>query len=361
MFRGNWLSIPAFVFRPAPPVAAVAALLSGPALAADDVRIAAAQPGTAWHAFGAVLARQFTAAVPGARAVVVRRGNGYWNPIVVNSRRAEFGLVNAASAVWAYTGDETAYGKKKYTQIRVVMAGLRPVWIAAILREDYLRGSGHSTLERALRAKRGAPRIVMRPANSVVPVVADRILAALGSSRQILRERGGDVLQVGSAQIPSMIRGGRADLYFEAVGKGSARALGTALSDHARFVRLPPAALAALRGAGLEPLPLPPPGQRKSRPVQTVDLGTTIIAHRDVGNETVYRLLEVLVEAREALAGSHPAWRDYAPSPYVALETRGVPMHPGARRYYHERGWPEKARQGPIPIPRPKPGRRPAQ
>ena len=353
MFRSNPAPFPGI----AGPAALAALLFSGPVLAAADVRIAAGHPGTPWHAFAAVLAQQFEASAPGASAALVRGGNGYWNPIVVNARRAEFGLSNTASAAWAFTGDETAYGKTKYRDIRAVMAGLRPVWIAAMLRKGYVRGTGLSTLRRVLRAKRGAPRIVMRPAGSVVPVVVDKILAAMGSSRQILRERGGDVLQVGAAQIPSMIRGGRADLYFEAAGPDRAVALGAVLPGHVRFVGLPPGAVDALGGAGPAPLALPLRSEGRRQPVRTVDLGTMLIVHRDVGNEAVYRMLEILIGGRDALAQSHPAWRDYAPSPFKALKTRGVPMHPAARRFYRERGWPEQAKRGPIPLPRSKPGR----
>ena len=337
--------------------ALAAALLAGSAAAAEDIRIVSGRPGTPWHAFAAALAQQFEAAHPGAGATLVRGGSGYWNPIVVNARRADFGLANTASAAWAYSGAETAYGKKKYTDIRAVMAGLRPVWIAAMLRESYVQATGHAALQPALRARRGAPRVVMRPAASVVPVAVDMMLAAMGSSRQILREGGGDVLQLGAAQIPSMIRGGRADLYFEAVGPSEAAALSTALLGHVRLVDLPPDALAALGRAGLTSLAVPPPSEDDSRPVTTVELGTMLIAHRDVENDEVYRMLEILTGAREALAGSHPAWRDYAPSPYVALKTRGVPMHRAALRFYRERGWPEMARRGPIPLPRPKPAR----
>ena len=337
--------------------ALAAAVLAGPAYAAEDIRIVSGYPGTPWHAFAAVLAQQFGAALPGARATLVRGGSGYWNPIVVNARRAEFGLANTASAAWAYSGAETAYRKKKYTAIRAVMAGLRRVWIAAMLRESYIQATGHATLRPALRARRGAPRVVMRPAASVVPVAVDMMFSAMGLSRESLRERGGDVLQIGAAQIPSMIRGGRADLYFEAVGRGEAAALSAALPGHARLVDLPPDALAALGRAGLTPFPLPARSEDDSRPVRTVELGTMLIVHRDVGNEEVYRMLEILTGAREALAGSHPAWRDYAPSPYVALKTRGVPMHRAALRFYRERGWPEMEKRGPIPLPRSKPER----
>ena len=337
--------------------ALVVALSPAPALAVGEVRIATGQPGTSWHAFGAALAQRYNAAFPGSKAVPIPRGNGYWNPVVVNVRRAEFGLASAASAAWAHTGDETAYAKKKYTDIRVVMAGLRPVWIAAILHEEYIRNTGNSTLHRALRARRAAPRIVMEPFSSLVPIVADKILASMGSSRRILRERGGDVLQVAAAQIPSMIRGERADLYFEAVGPVRAAALSSALASHARFVDLPPNALDALARARLTPYSPALRSGRDGREVETVDLGTVLIVHRNVGNHVVRAMLRVLIDDREILARSHPAWRDYSPSPYEALKTRGVPMHPAAASFFRERGWTELAKRGPIPLPRSKPRR----
>ena len=338
--------------------AALAAVLSSaPAMVAGEVRIAAGEPGTPWHAFGVALARRYEAAVPGGKAVTVPRGNGYWNPVVVNARRAEFGLSNGASAAWAYMGDETAYRKKKYTEIRAVMAGLRPVWIAAMLRVDYVRNTGFFTLDRALRSARGAPRIVMEPFSSLVPIVADKILASMGSSRRAVRARGGDILQVAAAQIPSMIRGERADLYFEAVGRTRAAALGAALAEHVRFVDLPHTALDALMGAGAAAYSTALRSEGGGQEVETVELGTILIAHRDVGNHVVRAMLRVLIDDREVLAKSHRAWRDYSPSPYEALKTRGVPMHPAAASFFRERGWTALAKRGRIPLPRPKPRR----
>ena len=336
--------------------ALLAAVSPAPAMAAGEVRIASGRPGTLWHAFGVALAQRLQAAVPGATAVTIPRGNGYWNPVVVNARRAEFGLSNAVSAAWAYTGDDTAYQKKKYTDIRAVMAGLRPVWLAAMLREDYIRRTGFPTLEQALQSSIAAPRIVMEPFSSLVPIVADKILVSMGSSRRSLRRSGGDVLQVSAAQIPSMIRGARADLYFEAFGPERAAALGRTLAAHARFVDLPERALDALETSGLPYFPAQPPWPEGGR-VETVDLGTVLIVHRDVGNNVVRGMLKVLIDHREVLAGSHPAWRDYAPSPFEALKTRGVPMHPAAAAFFRERGWTALAKRGPVPLPRPKPRR----
>jgi len=318
----------------------------GSSQAADGIRIVAARKGSAWHAFAASLARQLKAELPDANVSVISRGNGYWNPIFVNSLRAEFGLSNVASASWAYRGNKIAYKKKKYNNLRAVLGGIRPVWLTAMLHEDYIRRTGFFALDQALTAAQGGPRIVMKPAASTVPIIVDMILAAMGSSRQVLRERGGDVIQVGAKQIPAMIRDGRADLYFEATVADHPSVLETALTGNVRFVDLPEKALTQLQKSGHTPKPLPRWFKGQDGPVNAVDMGTMVIVHRDVANEVVYAMVRALVDRRQALAESHSAFRDYDPSGKWSVKRSGVPLHPGAAKFFRERGWsklPKKA------------------
>lgn len=307
--------------------------------AAEDIRIVAGRSGTPWLAFASGLAGELKKALPDTKIGVIRRGNGYWNPITVNSRRAEFGLSNVASASWAYRGNKIAYNEKKYKHIRAVMGGITPVWMAAMLRESYIRRTGFFSLDQALTAERTAPRIVMEPAGSIVPVIADMILAAMGSSRQILRERGGDVIQVGAQQIPSMIRDDRADLYFEATVADHPVVLETALTGNVRFVDLPERVITALAKVGLVPKPLPRWFKGQDGPVNAVEMGTMVIVHQDVSDEVVYAMARTLVERREILAETHSAFRDFDPRGKWSVKGSGIPLHPGAAKFYRERGW----------------------
>ncbi len=321
-------------------MAALAAAV-GPVSAKVALEIAADRPGGPWRAFALVLAKQLEAALPGARVSVARDGNGYWNPIVVNARRADFALAHAACARWAYRGDETAYGGRRYANLRAVLGGVRPVWLTAMLHRAYIRRTGHRSVEQALTAERGGPRIVTAPAGGTVPIAVDMILAAMGTSRDLLRARGGDILQVAPHQIPAMMRQRRADLYFEAAdGGGGDRALReTALGGSARLVDLPEAALAALKTAGLAPGSLPHWFEGQGAAVSSADLGMMVIVHRSVPSRLVYALTRMLVDRRQALAESHPAFRGYDPRGRWSARRAGIPLHPGAARFLRERGW----------------------
>ena len=332
-------------------VAALVVLAGGfgaaaPAAARTELAIAAGRPGTPWHAFAAALAGQVEALLPAARVKVVARGNGYWNPIVVNSRRADLGIANAASARWAWRGDAVAYGGRRYRALRAVLGGIRPVWLTAVLHEDYVQRTGFSSLGQALTALRDNPRIVMGPAGGVVPAAVDMVLAALGSSREILRARGGAVLQVGSRQIPAMMRRGRADVYFEAADAGHPAMRETVLTGRVRFADLPAPALAALEESGLEAGPLPVWFEGRSEPVDAADFGTMVIAHRAVPAWLVHTVARALVDGRDALAASHDAFRGYDPGAARSVGNRGVPLHRGAARFFRERGWTTRRRGG---------------
>ena len=65
-----------------------------------------------------------------------------------------------------------------------------------------------------------------------------------------------------------------------------------------------------------------------------------LITHEKVDEETVYQITKTLYEAREKVAGIHPAGN--AINPKTAVRQTGTPFHLGAIRYYKEAGiWPE--------------------
>jgi TRAP transporter TAXI family solute receptor len=78
------------------------------------------------------------------------------------------------------------------------------------------------------------------------------------------------------------------------------------------------------------------------------DLGTVncgnmqLITHADVDEEVVYNFTKLLFENAKKIADQHPAGNAIKPGNVV--KQVGVPFHPGAIKYYKEKGfWPEDA------------------
>lgn len=318
--------------------AVTAAAVAAPQASAEDIKIGAMRLGTSWYVFGATLSKLLQKSLPGSNVEVVARGGGKGNPIAVNMGKVQIALSNVATAVWAWNGHPVVYKGKKYRDIRALVGGLNSVWIVAMVREAYIKKTGNDTLDKVLLS--GKPvRIVMKPEGSSVPVVADMIMEALGSGRDAVRKNGGKIIQVGAKQIPAIIRDGRADLYFESALKGHPAVTETSLTGNVRFLDIPQKALDALAKQGLTPKQMPVFFKGQSGPTNAVDLGTLIIANKNMSDETAYTITKTIVENKAAMARAHKAWSSFKPEAAWKPENTGIPLHPGAITYYKERGW----------------------
>lgn len=300
--------------------------------------IAAMPPGTSWYVFAATLAQLLEPRLPGYSMEIFARGGGTGNPVLVERGKASIALCQATVARWAWDGLPLAFQGVRHRRIRALAGGLNSVWIVAVAREDYLRRTGRRTLAEILRA-RPAPRIAMKPPGSTVPVVADMILEHYGLSREAIVAAGGSVLQVAVNQIPEMLADGRVDLYFESAIKGHPALTEAATTAGIRFLDFDEDLLAGLARRGLTPGLMPVWFKGRAEPLPSVDCGTVLIARDDFPDDLAYLVTSTLCERRDTMIEAHKAWADFRPDSAARREATGIPLHPGAERYFRERQW----------------------
>ena len=318
----------------------VAALALSPTSAkrAARVRVATMRLGSSWYVFGATLYKLMRDEFPEeSRIEVMAKGGGIGNPIMVDSGLASVGLSNVCTAVWARQGDGV-YDGKRYENIRALVGALNPVWITAMVREEFIRKTGKETLEEILTGP-DPVRVLMKPRGSSVPVIADMIFEALGTSRDAIVQKGGRILQVSPKQFGSILRDGRADLYLETATLGHPTVTEVSLMTDVRFLDMPAKVAEALAVKGLAPAEIPEHFKGQNGPTKALNLGTLLIAHRDLDDDSAYLIARTLCERSETMARAHKAWKRFDPTRAGLKVSTGIPLHPGARRYYEEKGW----------------------
>ncbi len=72
--------------------------------------------------------------------------------------------------------------------------------------------------------------------------------------------------------------------------------------------------------------------------VTTFRVGATMITSADVADEVVYAVVKAVFDHFELFKSLHPALARLKESEMIA-DGLSAPLHPGARRYYEERGW----------------------
>jgi hypothetical protein len=305
----------------------------------ESITIGAMEPGTSWYVFAASLASLLQESVPkGTRVEVVARGGGVGNPILVDRGEETIAISQAATAAWAYSGHSVAYGGRKHQNIRALAGGLNRVWMAAMLTEEYIARTGNDTLKKALLSSTPL-RIVMKPKGSTVPVVADILFETLGTSREEILSKGGEIIQVTANQIATLFRDGRADLYLETAIQGHPTVTEVATTTKVRFLDYPEEVIMNLVGPGIKRTPMPQWFQGQQGPTDSVDMGTVLITHKDLSPDMAYLITKTICESSDVMAAAHRAWEDFDPKQGGLLENTGVPLHPGAERYFREKGW----------------------
>ena len=317
--------------------------LTGPGLSiaqtANDLKFGAMPLGSIWYVFAASFSKHIQPALPaGSKVDIIARGGGIGNPILVNEGKADVAFANVITSVWAMNGEEEIYKGKKYPNIRALLGGLNEVWIAGMLTEDYIKRTGNDTLEKALLSKE-PPRVIMKPAGSTVPPSVRIIFESLGLTFDKYRAGGGQVIQIDVGQIPNMMRNGRADLYFESVSPGHPATQEVSLTVPLRFLDLPEKSLKALGQNGLKVHPLPPSFKGQNGPTKAADFGTNLIVHKDMPDATAYAITKAVIENRDAIVSENKAMEGFVAKDAWRPENVGIPLHPGAVRYYRERGW----------------------
>jgi TRAP transporter TAXI family solute receptor len=321
------------------PLVLIGALAGGLATSAvaTELRLGAMPLNTWWYIGAGAIANLVQTKLPAGTTIeVLARGGGIANPVVTNQNKTQIAFSNVATAAWARMGEEEIYKGKKHEDIRALVGGINPVYVVAMLREDYIKQTGNDTLEKALADKQ--LRLIMKPAGSSVPPVARMIAESLGASIDAIR-KDGRLIQVDASQTASLLRDGRADLYIETATRGHPAVTELTLTTDMRFIDLPQKTLDALSHNGLKPSPMPAFFKGQNGPTKAVDLGTMIIAHKSLPDDIAYLVTKTIVENKDELVKAHKAFSAFVPEDAWKPENTAIPLHPGAARYYSERGW----------------------
>ncbi|SOC07693.1 hypothetical protein SAMN05877809_104129 [Rhodobacter sp. JA431] len=316
--------------------AAIGVMLGTVGAQALTVKIGAQEPGGSFYTYAATFAKllEDNKAVD-LTAEIIPRGGAFGNPTAVDRGLADFGFTTSNTSVWAMQGLEEVYKGKKAEHIRQVTNGMQTAYTMVIARQDFVDAHNITNVAELLAAK---PRIGLKPTGSQVPIIADFLFKAEGTSLNELRDEG-QITQASSGQITSMITDGRLDVYIESAPAGQATVTEMTLTNDMVFVPMTDNDIAALNAAGL-PTGTMPAGSFSDATVDYVTpvSYTMLIAGESVPEEAVYGFLKTLVDQRDYIATTHAPLKSWDPVAGCHVDAGAPALHPGAERLCKEIG-----------------------
>jgi hypothetical protein len=289
--------------------------------------IATGDTGGVYYAYGGGLAKVISEHVPGVRATAESTAASVDNLKLIRDGKADVAFALADTAADAIKGAGP-----------FADGGAVPARTLAVLYYNYLHivtldGSG----VRSLAHLRGRVVSTGLP-GSGTDITSRRVLVAAGidPDRDITR-RG-----VGPTQGADALKDGKLDALCWSGGLPTPAFLDLAHSPTVRMRLIPTAdALDALRrthGDLYTRLEIPPRTYRGvDGSVPVVGVANLLVVRADMSEELAYQLTRVLFERQADLAAVHPEARKL--SPKTAVVGSPLEFHPGATRYYREKGF----------------------
>ncbi len=312
-------------------VAAVAVLLSTSlAQSADQqfVRMFSGPEGGSWYPLGAAMMSVLEKKIPGI-STSNGPGGGVGNVKAVHAKRADLG--------WTYT--HTSYAAiqglhpfdKKYDNIRHLMSLYPGVFQMAVRRDSNLKTPAD------FKDKRIVPGVT----GFTGTVIAEQILQAYGLTFDSIKKNGGTVTFVGYADSAELFKDGHNDVYMAVTALPQATILDLNFQPGIRLVGLDDAHMKKLLEIepGLMPYTVPPGTyDGNNDPVLTPATVTQIVVNKDLPDELAYKIVKTLYDAWPELAQVKK--KDIEDSkPDQALLGNRITVHPGALKYYKEKGY----------------------
>lgn len=304
------------------------------ALDAQKLRIASLGMGSSWYVYGGVMASVLRKELPAGSVVdVLPFAGGVGNMNLVSKGDAELGMGFPITGKWAYNG-EMAYDKKM-TNLRGLVGGFDEYFVGIVATKK----SKITNLEDVARKK--MPIHLATVTKGTLGEFANRqIMEAVGAPYKTIESFGGKVTHTSFGVITKMMVDGQADVFMQVVTAGHPAMTEIAITADVVFLGLSDEVVKKLSAFGWSPATLPAKTfHGQTTPVHTIGTSTSLIATDKLPNDTAYAVTKALCENREALGKGHAGLKYFNPQVAWKPENLGLPLHPGAERYYKEKGW----------------------
>ncbi|MBY0270518.1 MAG: TAXI family TRAP transporter solute-binding subunit [Burkholderiales bacterium] len=307
---------------------AACALITLPATAAETVNLSIATGGTGgvYYPLGGGMANVFSKNIPGMTATAEVTGGSVDNMRLIGTGKPYIALSQADAVIDAYNGE----GKFKGTKIpvRAMM-----MLYTNIMHAVTIEGTGINTINdlKGKRVSTGSP-------GSATEVFAFRVLEAAGLDPQ----KDMKIERLGAAESANAMKDKKIDAFFFVVGLPTSAVTDLAATPGVKIKFLDHANLLPAMTKKNGPPYIADVIPKSTYPGMTADNQATAVANLLVTNanmseQTVYNIVKTIFEKRSDLIAVHKIAADITMERQKP-EASPVPWHPGAVRYFKEKG-----------------------
>ncbi len=298
------------------------ALGAAPAKASEFINVLTGGTSGVYYPLGAALSKIYGEKIEGARTQVQATKASVENLNLLQQGKGEIGFALGDSVKLAWEGNADAGFKAPLDKLRGI-AAIYPNYIQIVAAKE----SGITNL-----ADMKGKSLSVGAAKSGTELNARAIFAAAGMSYEDLAK----TEYLPFAESVELMKNRQLDATLQSAGLGVSAIKDLATSVEIQMVAVPEDVVTKL-GAPYVAATIPAGTyQGQDADVPTVAVVNFLVTHSDVSEETAYQMTKQLFENLPAMEAAHKAAAQIKLE--NALTGMPVPLHPGAERYYKEKG-----------------------
>ena len=262
----------------------------------------------------------------GIRCSAESTGGSIYNINTIRAGELEFGVAQSDWQYHAYNGTSKFKDQGKFKKLRAVFS-VHPEPVTIIARDD----SGISNVS-DLKGK----RVNIGNVGSGTRGTWEVMEVALGWQR-------GDLAlaaELKSAETGQAVCDNKIDAYFWLVGHPSALTQESLATCATHLVNATGPAIEALvkKNSFYRNATIPAGMYNNKEDINTFGVGATFVTSSDVPEKVVYTVVKAVFDNFAQFKKLHPAFANLKEQEMIS-DSLSAPLHPGAQKYYKERGW----------------------
>lgn len=302
-----------------------------------NLTIASFQQGSSWYVYAVNLAELLQAELPkGSTVDTPPIAGGTGNPSLVSTGRADAAFGMAVVGSWALQGKHAF--KEPLANLRALVGGWDQYFLIPMA-----RGTGFdSDLSNFFKSVRPKANVTLLQRGSVGSFGGEQMLDVAGAGEEALAAQGGSYEFGTFDMVKTRFSSGTGDVFIQVGTVGHPGITEISQQTASTFMQPSAEVLSDMTSRfGWETATLPSgtfPGQDKA--VDLPGTTTTLFASAEMSDDVAYKIVSAICNNAPKLQAAHKALADFSCEKGVwREEVNGLPLHPGAERFYREKGW----------------------
>lgn len=297
-----------------------------------NLKVVSGTVGGVWYVGLGAVGKQITKEYPGSTIDLVA-GGSTGNPLRLNSGDGDLSITQHTMAVAAGKGAEPY--KKKLTNVNSIV-NLRDITRLNIVVDADLPIYSIEDI-----AKKKYPlRLATGPVGTVSELFGKWVFKEYGITYEDIESNGGKLFRDSYNEVANLMRDGHIDMFWW-TGPGEAGFIQqAAAAKKLRWIPIDEKVIETVAEKyGLSKGFVPKGYYNNSvkENVPTVIDSTEFIVRADLPENVVYKITKTVLEHREDIINAYSAWKTLDVE--TGWKDLGLPLHPGAEKYYKEKGY----------------------